>query len=312
MDKIDRVLFIGSKSLGLRCLEVIHVLEPNSLLGIVTFDDRHDARSEYDGFEAFAARTGHAIFALKHCKQLGEVIQQLEPELCVVVGWYWLIPEHLLRAVPSGFIGMHASLLPKYRGGSPLVWALINGDEEVGVSLFSFTESMDDGNIWGQCVVKVTFTDYISDILGKVEAGGISLLKEEYNAILNRTIKPMPQDHSKATYCAQRLASDGLINWGKPAVQVYDFIRAQSEPYPGAFTLYDDRKLTIWKAHPLDILYYGTPGQVARITEKGVYVICGDQRPIVLEIVQLEPGARQPANKIVKSTKARFTSFMIL
>jgi methionyl-tRNA formyltransferase len=311
MAKIGKVLFMGSKKLGLRCLAAMHELDPGSLMGIVTFDDREDTRSAYAEFQAFASETGIKFFAAKNRKEAEEVVQKLRPELCMVVGWYWLISNDTLAVVPNGFLGIHNSLLPAYRGGSPLIWPIINGEDQVGFSLFSFTEGMDEGDLWGQRAVTVEATDYISDILEKLGDEAVSLLKEKYLGILNKTVKPIPQDHSQATYSAARFAIDGLIDWNKSAREIYNFIRAQSEPYPGAFTFYNGRKLIIWRAHPVDLVYYGTPGQVARVTPEGVHVICGDHKPIVLETAQLEPGATQPAREVVKSIKARFSSLTV-
>jgi len=308
MTKIRKVLFLGSKSIGLKCLTAIFSMDPNSLIGVITFDDRNDPRSVHDKFREYTTKTHLKLFVVRNRKESEELIRQLKPELCIVVGWYWLIGSETLGAVPNGFIGIHNSLLPEYRGGSPLVWAVINGDVKVGVSLFSLTEGMDEGDIWGQRVVRIEFTDYISGILKKVEAEAISLFEEKYNAILNRAVEPTPQDHVRATYCTQRFPADGLINWQKSAVQIYNFIRAQSEPYPGAFTFYNGHKLTIWRAHPLDVTYYGTPGRVARITEQGVYVVCGDQKPIVLQEVQFGSGPKKRGNEVLRSIKMRFSS----
>ncbi|MEW6605774.1 MAG: methionyl-tRNA formyltransferase, partial [Thermoproteota archaeon] len=236
-----------------------------------------------------------------------KLIRTLKPDLCVVSGWYWLISQDTLNFVPRGFIGIHNSLLPKYRGGSPLVWTMINGEQKAGVTLFSFTTGMDDGDIWDQRTIEIEFTDYVSDVLKKLEDKALCILREKYLDILKNKAKAIPQDSSEATYCAQRFPFDGLIDWKKTAVEVYNFVRAQSEPYPGAFTMYEGKKLTIWRAHPENITFYGTPGQVARITDSGVYVICGNQKPLVLDVVELEgKGDKEAANKVINSIKTRF------
>jgi len=306
MTQINKVLFIGSKEVGLKCAAEMHALHPSSLAGIMTIDDRQDSRSVYEKFISFSSSISTKLFAPKNRKDFAKMILQIKPDLCIVAGWYWLIDRDTLDAVPNGFIGFHNSLLPKYRGGSPLVWTMINGEERAGVSMFSFTEGMDEGDIWGQRSVKIEFSDYIADILLELENETISLLREKYIDILEGKIKPVKQNHNDATYCAQRFPFDGMIDWNKSSMEIYNFIRAQSEPYPGAFTFYEKQKLFIWKAHPENIAYYGTPGQVAKISDKGVYVICGDMKPIVLEIIQMEK-RRDLAHKIITSVKTRFT-----
>lgn len=312
MATINKILFIGSKQIGLKCLSEIYSLSPDSLIGIITIDDRNEKRSVFVDLNSFASVNSIKFHIAQNRKHFESLIKELKPELCIVVGWYWMISSETINIVPNGFIGVHFSLLPKYRGGSPLVWAMINGEETVGMSLFSITEGLDEGDIWAQQTIKVGFEDYISDVLKKLEDVTVSFFRTNYLAILNIRLKPTPQDSTEATYGTMRYTSDGLINWGKSAVEIYNFIRAQSEPYPGAYTLYDGKKLTIWKAHHKNITYYGSPGKVARITKEGVYVVCGDQKPIILEIVELEDnGNKEPAHELIKSIRTHFAIFPI-
>jgi methionyl-tRNA formyltransferase len=134
-------------------------------------------------------------------------------------------------------------------------------------------------------------------------------LHSTYPRILNGNIEPTEQNHELATYCAQRFPNDGNINWREPAQRVFDFIRAQSDPYPGAFTYYARQELRIWKARPFESTYFGTPGQVARIGNDGVYVVCGDDRAIILEEVQFN-GVRGKANDCVRSIKGRMSNMI--
>jgi len=305
MSRIKKVLFIGSKKLGLRCLQEMHDLDPDSIIGILTIDDRDDGRNVYKGFEEFAAAKKINFYVARNKAEAEDNILRASPEICFVVGWYWIISAGTLKSVPNGFLGIHHSLLPKYRGGSPLVWAVINGEKMVGTTLFSFTEGMDDGNIWAQESLEVDDKDYISDLLVRLEEKAVSILREKYIPILEKKAKPSPQDHKKATFCAQRIPEDGLIDWNKGALEIFNFVRAQSEPYPGAFTFLDHKKLIIWKANPEKMVYYGSPGQVARKSYSLVYVICGDNRPIVLETVEYD-GRKSRAGDIIKSIKTRF------
>jgi len=307
LSQVNRVLFLGSKQLGLRVLQEIHSLCPESLVGVLSIDDRNDTRSVFTGFTEYATEHALDLHVAKNGKDAERIVRDLQPDLCLVVGWYWLISSEALNAVPFGFIGIHNSLLPKYRGGSPLIWPIINGDKEVGFSFFSFTPEMDDGPIWAQGRVNVEDDDYICDVLKKLEDKTIEVLQEHYINILNGTTTPADQDHQRATYCAQRFPYDGNIDWRKPAKDVYNFIRAQSDPYPGSFTYLDGQQLTIWSARLFEEPYYGTPGQVARLSDDGVYVICGDHRAIVLQQVSLG-GQRGDARRFIKSIKSRMSS----
>jgi methionyl-tRNA formyltransferase len=307
MKKSKKVLFIGSKKLGLRCLQQMYSLGPEYIAGVLTTDDRDDRRCVLKDLEEFAAAKKIDFHIAGNNKETENVIKKISPDICFVVGWYRIIDKKTLQSVPNGFLGIHHSLLPKYRGGSPLVWAMVNGDKIVGTTMFSFAEGMDDGDIWAQEKVEIGQHDYISDVVVRLEEKAVSILKDKYIAILEGRIRPVPQEHEKATYCAQRTPEDGLIDWEKSAAEIYNFIRAQSEPYPGAFTFFNDGKLIIWRAHPDDRIYYGTPGQVAGRSGESVYVICGDNKPVVLETVEYE-GVKSPAGSIIKSIKTRFKS----
>ncbi len=304
MSKINRVLFIGSKQLGLRVLKEMHLLSPETLIGILTIDDSNDTRSVLADFQDFCKENELILFVAKNRKQSEDIVKKLKPDLCLVVGWYWLITNTVLESVPSGFIGVHNSLLPKYRGFAPLVWQIINNEKKVGFSLFSFTQGMDEGQVWAQGSVCVEEQDYISDIVEKLEEKTIQVFQTNYPKILNDEVQPIGQNHELATYCARRFPIDGNINWHTSAQDVYNFIRAQSDPYPGAFTYLDAHELKIWRARLFDKPYYGIPGQVARITSEGVYVICGNHRAVIIEEVE-KAGKRDKANKFVKSIKDR-------
>lgn len=308
MSKISRVLFLGSKQLGLRVLQEMYSLSPTTLIGALTIDDSDDTRTKFAAFHALAQTHGIELRVGNNRKHAEEIILEMKPDFCLVAGWYWLITPATLKTVPLGFIGIHTSLLPKFRGGSPLIWAIINGEPEVGFSFFSFTPGMDDGPIWAQGTIAVEESDYISSVLQRLENKAIDVLRKIYPELLNRSIKPVEQNNELATYCVRRFPRDGDINWHKPARAVYNFIRAQSDPYPGAFTYLEGQKLTIWKATLSPERCLGVPGQVVRIASEGVYVVCGDDRALILEEVELGR-KRGKANDLIRSVKGRMSNF---
>lgn len=307
MDNYKRILFLGSKEIGFKSLSTLHSIGRKSIVGIVTIDDTIDDRSVLKKFSEFSKLHKIPIDIAKNREDADTIVRRYKPDLCVVVGWYWLIKKEILDSVPGGFIGIHNSLLPKYRGGSPLVWAIINGEKKIGLSLFSFSEGMDDGPIWGQRTIEISNNESVGKILRKLENESIEILKEKYPLILNNSIKPVSQNDDDATYCAQRIPDDGEIDWSKSSMEIHNFIRAQSKPYPGAFTFFKGGKLIITNAYPLDITYYGTPGQVARIDSNGVCVICGNQKPILLTmVVKFDSNEEIAAQEIIKSINTRF------
>jgi methionyl-tRNA formyltransferase len=281
--------FLGSKKLGLEIMKAMYYLAPDSLSVVIALDDRQDSRSYLDQFREFANEINKPFFVVSKNSDLDHVIQEFHPDCCFVNGYYRILKAELLSRFPIGCFGIHGSLLPKYRGGSPLVWSIINGDKSSGISLFYFDEGMDTGDIIGQKTYSINCNETIADILIKVETLSLELMQDYYLPILNNSAPRIKQDHSLATYTAIRQPIDGKINWNWTAQRVFDFIRAQTAPYPGAFCTFENgEQLTVWSASIFPYPFYGTPGQIVQLQEDGVIVSTADSTAIVLKEVQKE------------------------
>jgi len=299
------VVLIGSKELGFLALQDMYLLGPSALRGVITLDDRADPRSTFTLMSDFAREHGIRFCIASNRAHSESLVRDLKPRCCFVVGWYWLISEETLQSVPDGFFGIHNSLLPKYRGGSPLVWALLNDEKSVGISLFTLTPGIDNGSVWGQKAVTIEEDDYIHDVFVKLEIKTSELLRETYLPILSGTAAPLVQDEKEATYCAQRRPDDGKIDWSNTSRYIYNFIRSQSEPYPCAFTFLNNESVKIIRARQCPTTFFGTPGQIVRIENNGIYVSCGDKRAITVEQIEYR-GSKDSATNLIKSSKDRF------
>lgn len=301
---LHRVVFLGSKQSGYEALKCVHAIDPSRIAAVVTLDDSADTRSVLGRFEAFCAEYAIEFHVAANRKHSESLLRELSPDFVLVMGWYWIISRATLDASRHGFAGVHYSLLPKYRGGSPLVWAMINGEQETGLSLFSFTDGLDDGDLWAQCREPIGPEDSIGDLLSRLQERTLETLRDVYPGILDGTRRPQPQGAVEATYCAVREEDDGLISWQWPARRVVDFVRAQSHPYPGAFTHFRGERLRIWKARSGSETFYGVPGQVVKVTDAAVWVIAGDNRAVLVEVVG-PADATGPARDVLKSIRIR-------
>lgn len=144
-----------------------------------------------------------------------------------------MLPKSTRELTRYGAWGIHASLLPKYAGGAPLNWAIINGEKETGVTLFRMDDGVDDGDIISQKSFLIEFEDTINEIYQKATIASKEILNEVLLNIDN--IKFKPQDKRKIEIYPQRKPDDGEIDLSKTSIEIYNFIRAQSSPYPGAF-----------------------------------------------------------------------------
>ncbi len=194
------------------------------------------------------------------------ILQRLRPGIGIAAGWYHRLPARLRRVFTRSVLGIHASLLPKYRGGAPLNWALLQGERETGVSLFELTDGVDDGPLYGQRRFPIGPNDYIGDLVERANDAAVDLLRESIAGIINGSLTPQMQNGTP-TYCLQRGPDDGVIDWTHPAEEIERLIRAVSRPYPGARTALAGTRLTIWRATAIREapMVLGRPGQIVRM-----------------------------------------------
>ncbi len=285
-----KVLFLGSKELGYRVLNKIYALSPQELIGCITIDDEKDTRSYQDLICAFCENANLQCEVVNAYCDLMPYISKYSPDICFVVGWYSIISQECINAVPGGFIGIHNSLLPLYRGQAPVVWAMINGEDKTGFSVFSFDSEMDSGDLWYQEEIPIYESDYISDVLNRISERILVFFDTKFVLILQGKIEPYKQGKNNASYGAKRTEKDGIIDWNKSAEDIYNFIRAQSEPYPGAFSYYGLKRISILESRIYKWPVYGQPGQLVLVDKKNreVVVACGNRTGLVLSIVKIE------------------------
>ena len=209
-----------------------------------------------------------------------ERIQRLAPD--VIFSFYYrnLLSQAILDIAPQGAFNLHGSLLPRYRGRSPANWVLVNGETETGVTLHQMTAKPDAGAIVAQQVIAIAHSDTALTLHGQLRSAAESLLADTLPAMKAGHITLQPQDESKASYFGRRTPADGEIHWYKPAHEIYNLVRAVTQPYPGAFTFAGDRKLLVWKASVVPARGGNhTPGTIISIDP--LQVACGKD---VLEI----------------------------
>jgi methionyl-tRNA formyltransferase len=243
-----------------------------------------------------------------------QVLTDLKPDILIVAGWYYIVPPSLRMLAPLGAVGIHGSLLPKYRGGAPLVWAMINGDTHAGVSLFYLADGVDDGDLIGQVRFDIDVQENIGDAVRKTTQASVELLREYVPLLAIGKAPRRPQDHSAATMMPQRKPEDGLIDWCSfSASQAHNWVRAHTRPYPGAFTFLGREKVIIWKAHlsERDPERLCKPGSI-EVHPPGCpdafAVWCADHRVICVHEVGLEDGTAMSGIEFGTSRHAVITA----
>lgn len=234
---MSQAIFLGSKAAGLEALRAIRSVAEDRLLQAITFNDSSDSRSCLSDFKEYCAEHSIELFVIDP-KSLDDHLNTYSGAKIFVVGWYAILSSDLLKR--HDFFGVHYSALPKYRGNAPLVWQIINGEQEIGLSLFKFSEGMDDGDIVAQCTFPLLESDDVSTALDKANQLSAAMLRSNVASIISNTALLISQDHEQATYCSLRQPEDGRINWNADAKDIVNFVRAQTNPYPGAFTKSSD------------------------------------------------------------------------
>lgn len=298
------VLFMGSKDAGLLLCEALCRLLPSGkLAAILCPDDTSDPRSRLPAFRQLAERFGIPLHVTGTKADSLQWIAYYDATIAIVHGWYQIIPVDGLCA----FYGFHYSPLPKYRGNAPLVWQIINGETQIGVSFFRFSEGMDEGGLVSQAVAPLAENETIADALDKANALMMDLATRYVPALVEGEIVLSPQPDMEPSYCGLRLPEDGRVDWRQPAKRVHDFIRAQSRPYPGAFTVASDgTRIRLWSSSIDSRAIYGVPGSVIDIGESDVTVACGEGG-VRLHFVGMEDcSINTKAAEVIRSLRTRF------
>jgi methionyl-tRNA formyltransferase len=248
----------------------------------------------YADIAGYAATHGLPVEILKirmNEPGLLETVQTWKPDVFLVAGWYHMIPNRWRAVAPA--YGLHASLLPDYSGGAPLVWAMINGEAKAGITLFQMDSGVDSGLIAGQAEEIIHPNDTIATLYSRIEERGLDLLRDFLPRLADGTFTLTPQDESKRRIFPQRSPEDGHIDWSQDARAIDRFIRAQTKPYPGAFGILEGERLTIWSAD-LDVCSPADePGRIEKNGEK-YSVCCAEGRVILKEIAYRGKDYLQP------------------
>lgn len=273
------ILFVGTVLEGRRCLEAL-IAQGERFAGLVTLDPMFaSSTSGWVPFDDLAAAHEVPLVVVKDLNSPENVerIAKLRPDLILVIGWTRLLGSALLRLPPLGAVGFHASLLPRYRGRAPVNWVLINGERETGNTMFFLDDGVDTGDVIDQRRIPILDEDDCGTLYEKVADSAVDMLIEHLPQLKTGTAPRCVQDDRQATVMPRRRPADGLIDWARDSRSLFNWVRAQTHPYPGAFTTHAERRLYIWRAHAVtDVPALERPGRVLAGPDGQVCVTTGD------------------------------------
>jgi len=203
-------------------------------------------------------------------------IKSLNPDIIISANWRRLIPKSIYQTPKYRTINIHAGYLPKYRGFAPINWAIINGEKEIAVTVHYVDEKPDTGDIIVQKKISVDINDTATDIYNQASTSLPNLIHETLLKIESNEVKPISQKGKKGFLCVKRFPEDGKIDWSQNRLDIYNLIRALSDPFPNAFCFLNGEKIYIKKATLIEEDFRGPPGRICEIRDEGIIVTCGN------------------------------------
>src|SRR5213079_1739794 len=208
--------------------------------------------------------------------------RDVEPDLIFIVGWSQLVLDEFIGLAKHGVLGMHPTLLPKHRGRAAIPWAILNGLAKTGVTLFEIVDgTADSGPIVGQVEVPLAPDETATTLYERITKAHVDLVREVVPQLLDGSAPRVEQDPRRASAWPKRTPVDGIIDWDTRAPYLYDWVRAQTRPYPGAFTFHGDEKVVVWAARPVPFEGRAAAGTVVA---EGPVVACGDGALLLEEV----------------------------
>jgi methionyl-tRNA formyltransferase len=298
-----RVVMLGYQTWGHRTLQALLKSRHEVALVVTHPVSEHSYESIWaDSVEDLARSEGiEVVLAKRPTPELIERVGELAPDIMVANNWRTWLPPELFEIPRFGTLNLHDSLLPEFTGFSPVIWALISGARQTGLTAHLMDGELDTGDILVQRAVQITAestgTSLVFDTLDLIP----EVLDEALDALEAGTATPLEQDLSKRTFFHKRSPRDSLVNWRWPAAEIERLIRALSDPYPNAYTYFRGERLRLTKAHVSTCRYGGTPGRVFIAEDGGMVIVAGDdayrgQSPgLVLDRVRTDDGVEHDA-----------------
>lgn len=272
-----RTIFMGTPEFSLESLRYLY--EKTNLLLVVTKEDKVNSRGNkivFSSVKKYAMDNNIPYIQPKSVKtdEIYEKLAELNPDLIVVAAYGKIIPKKLIELPTYGIINVHSSILPKYRGASPIHAALLNGDTKTGVTTMMIDEGLDTGDILDIKEVDIDETDTLGTLTKKLSNLSYDLLDETITKLLNNTLVRTKQDNSKASVVGLIKKSDLLIDFRDDNKKIYNKVRAFN-PEPTAYVMLKEENIKIYEIEKIDREYEGVLGEVVELTKKGPIIKCG-------------------------------------
>lgn len=294
-----RIVFCGTPSFAVPTLKHLLAQTDFEIVGLITQPDRPRGRGQEVSFSPVKEAALAANLLVHQPEKIRApesetLLKKLAPDSVVIIAYGQIMPARLLPIPKLGWINLHASLLPKYRGAAPINWAIVNGETLTGVTTMRIDAGMDTGEMLLQREIEIGARETAPELAARMAESGAPLMAETLRGLAAGTIAPKPQNHAEASYAPMLKKEDGRIDWRLPAMEIYNRMRGFA-PWPGAYTTFRGQTCHVW-GQPVSKegdaglpsgAGGGAPGTLLR-EKNELHVWCGDATVLRLGLVQLE------------------------
>jgi len=304
-----RLLFCGTPAFAVPSLQHLRSQSDFDIVAVITQPDRPRGRGQQissSPVKEAALAAGIPVHQPEKIRapEVQTLLQTFAPDAIVIIAYGQIIPARLLSIPRFGWINLHASLLPKYRGAAPINWAIANGEASTGLTSMRIDAGMDTGDMLLQKAIPIEAQETAPALASRMAAAGAPLMAETLRRVAAGAITPQPQNHAEATYAPLLKKEDGRIDWNRPAQEIFNRIRA-FEPWPGAYTSFRGQTCHLW-GEPLSLrtVAGSAPGTLLR-EENQILVACGHTTLLRLLAVKLQ--GRKQVSAVEFAHGARLT-----
>jgi len=291
-----RLLFCGTPDFAVPTLRHLLAQSDFEIAAVIAQPDRPKGRGQAVSFSPVKETASDANIPVFQPEKIRapeseQFLRQASPDAIVIIAYGQIIPARLLDIPKLGWINSHASLLPQYRGAAPMQWAIANGETKTGITTMRIDAGMDTGEMLLQRETPIASNETTPELSTRLAEISAPLMAETLRGLRDGTLRPAPQDHSKASMAPLLKKEDGQINWNLPAQTIFNRMRAFA-PWPGAYTSFRGTTChlqgqPVSREHALGL----APGEI-RFERSDLFVGCGEETLLAVSRVKVE-GRRQ-------------------
>jgi methionyl-tRNA formyltransferase len=305
-----RIVFCGTPEFAVPALRALLANPEFAVEAVVTQPDRPRGRGQRvsaSPVKEVAAQAGVRIYQPASMKsdEARDFVAEIKSDAIVIIAYGQIIPRRLLEIPRLGWMNLHGSLLPKYRGAAPIAWAIINGERKTGLTTMRLDPGLDTGPILMQREIDIGSDETAPELANRMADLGAPLVAESLVKLERGEIAPIPQDSTQPTYAPIFTKEHGRIDWSRTAGEIYNRIRGLA-PWPGAFTTFRGQLCQIWGRPSTAAVASDAAATQERgslIVSDAIEVICGQGTRLQLEAVQLEGRKRISVREFVNGAR---------